>query len=118
MLNQVSDFMSKVSLIVSVIPQNRLFIQVDGIKKHLVETIFKDCELLTHDSSWKKFNCHVDNRLFAHCRKLFIPQMEETGYRIKKCHGQHHQGHHFQVIDQMYWYIVRSRWKEREFYPH
>lgn len=113
MLNQVTSLMSKVLLIISIISQNRLFIQVYGIKQHPLDIVFKDCESLTHDSSWKEFNCHVDNKLFSHRHKLFVLQMEETGHRSKKCHGQHHQGHHLQVIDRMYWYIIRSRWKER-----
>ena len=115
---QLVGLMSKVSLIVSFIPQNRLFIHVEGIKQHPIETVFKDCESLMRDSSWKEFNCHVDNRLFAHRCKLFILRMEEIGHQIKRYHGQHHQGHHLQVIDRMHWYIVRSIWKERDFYPH
>lgn len=80
MFNQVVGLMSRISLIISVIPQNRLLIHVDGIEQYPVETIFKyDYESLTH---------------------------------------QHHQGHHLLVVDRMYWYIIRSRWKEREFYPH
>ena len=86
--------MSKVSLIVSLISQNRLFIHVDGIKQHPVETIFKGYESLTHGSSWKEINFHVNNMLFSHRRKLFIQRMEETGHQIKRYHAQHHQDHH------------------------
>lgn len=51
---QVVGLMSKVSSIVSFIPQNRFFMHVEGyIKEHLVGNVFKDCESLTHDSSWK-----------------------------------------------------------------
>ena len=102
MSTQVAGLMSSISLIVFVIPQNRLFIHVDGIKQHSVETGFKDCESLTYGSSSKEFNCHVYSRLFAHCRKLFILWMDETGHRLEKYHGQHNQGHHLQVIDRMY----------------
>ncbi len=69
---QVTGLMSRIYLIVCVIPQNRLSIHVDGIKQHLVETAFKDFESLTHGSSWKEINSHVLNRLFSHHRKLFI----------------------------------------------
>ena len=107
------------SLIVSIIRQYTLLIYVNSIEQYPVEIVFKDdYESITHGSSWKETNCHVHKRLFYHCHKLFILQMDETDHRLKRCHGQHHQGHHVQVIDQMYWYIIRSRWKERDFYPH
>jgi len=119
--SQVIDMKSKSkeSLNISVIPESRLLIPIRCIEQSSTNIVFKDVfESLTHDSSWKEFNCHVDNRLFTHRRKLFILRMEETGHRIERYHGQHDQGHHMQGIDRMYWYIVRSRWKEREFYPH
>ena len=110
---------SKKSLNILVIQESRLLILIRCIEKSSTNTVFKDVfESLTHDSSWKEFNCHVDIRLFSHRRKLFILRVDETGHRIKKCHGQHHQGLHLQVIDQIYWYIIRSRCKERDFYPH
>ena len=115
---QVAGLMSRISLVVSIIPQNRLFIHVDGFKQRPVETIFKDCESLTHGSSWKEFNCHIHNRFFNHLYKLYILQMDGTSHRFKKYHGQHHQGHHFQVVDQMYWYIFQTRWRVRELYLH
>ena len=115
----IAGLMSRISLSVSVIPQYRLLIHVNGIEQYLIETIFKDdYESLTHGILWKEINYHVHNRLFAHRRKFFILQMYGTGHRLKMCHGQHYQGHHLQVTDRMYWHIVKSRWKEREFYPH
>jgi len=74
----IAGLMSSISLIVSIILQNRFLVHVDGIKQHSVETIFKDCESLTHYSLWKEFNCHVDNKLFSHHCKLFILKMNET----------------------------------------
>jgi len=47
---QVVGFISSIPLIVSIIMKNRLSIHIDGIKQHLVETIFKDFESLTHSS--------------------------------------------------------------------
>ena len=88
MFNQVASLMSRVSLIVSVIPQNRLLIHVDGIKQYPVEYVFKnDYESLTHGSSWKEINYHVHNRLFDHRSKLFIVQMDGTNHLFKMCHG-------------------------------
>jgi len=110
---------SKESLNILVIPESRLLIPIRCIEQSSTNTVFKDVsKSLTHDSSWKESNCHVDNRLFTHRHKLIIMQMEETGHRIKMYHGQHRQGHRMQMNDQMCWYIVRSMWKEREFYPH
>ena len=94
MINQVAGLMPRLYFIVFVFPQNRLFIHVDGNKQHPVEIVFKDYESLTHVSSWKEFNFHVYSNLFSHRRKLFILQLEGIGHRQKKCHGQHHQGHH------------------------
>jgi len=109
----------KMSLIVSVITQNRFLIHVESIEQNPIETFFDDdYESLTHGSSWKEINSHVHNRLFDHRHKLFILQMYGTCQSTKTCHGQHHQGHHLQVIDRMYWYIIRERWKVREPYPH
>ena len=93
MSSQVASLMSKKSFIVSVIPQNRLLIHFDGIEKYLVETVFKDdYESLTHCYSWKEINFHIHNTLFDHLHKLSKLQMDGTGHRLKKCHGQHHQG--------------------------
>jgi len=104
---------------ISVIPESRLLIPIRCIEQSFTNIVFKDVsESLTYDSSWKEFNFHVDNRLFAHCRKLIILRMEETSHQIKMFHGQHNQGHRMQMIDRMHWYIVSSRWKERELYPH
>ena len=119
MSSQVDGLMSKMSLIVSVILQYIFLIHVNSIEQYPIVTVFKDdYESLIHGISWKEINFHVHNRLFSHHRKLCILQMDEMGHRLKRYHGQHHQGHHLQVIDRMYWYIVRSRWKERDFYPH
>ena len=91
---------SKESLNISVIPKSRLLIPIRCIEQSSTNTVFKDVfESLTHDSLWKEYNFHVDNRLFAHRCKVFILWMEETGHQIKRYHGQHHQGHHMQVID-------------------
>ena len=77
-----------------------MLIHVDGIEQYPVQIVFKDdYESLTHGSSWKEINFHVDNRLFAHRRKLFMLQMDGKGHRLKVCHGQHYRGHHLQVID-------------------
>jgi len=73
MSSQISSLMSRISLIFSVILQNRLLIHVHGIEQHPVETVFKDdYESVTHGCSWKEINCYVHNRLFDHCCKLFI----------------------------------------------
>ena len=115
--SQVLDMKSKSmeSLSISDILESRLLKSIRYVEQSSTKNIFKDVfESLTHDSLWKEYNCHVDNRLFAHHRKLFILWMEETGHQIKRYHGQHHQGHHMQVIDRMHWYIFRLRWKERE----
>jgi len=88
MSTQVVGLMSKTSLIVYVIPQNRLLIHVNGIEQCPIETYFKDdYESLTHGSSWKEINCHVHNRLFNHHRKLFILQKDGTCHQVKKCDG-------------------------------
>ena len=51
---QVVGLMSKTSLIIFVIPHNRLLIHVISIEQYPVETIFKDdYESLTHGISWK-----------------------------------------------------------------
>ena len=72
--------MRKTSLIISVIPQDRLLIHVKSIEQYHVEIVFEDdYESLTHVISWKEINCHVHNRLFDHHRKLFILQMDGTG---------------------------------------
>jgi len=111
--------MSKNSLIVSIIPQYILLMHVNGIEQYPIEIAFKDdYESLTHGISWKENNCHIHNKLFDHLRKLFILQMDGTGHRFKMCHGQRHQGHHLQGVDRMYWYIIRTRWRVRELYPH
>ena len=71
--SQVASLMSKMSLIVSIIPQYRLLIHVNGIEQYPVETIFKDdYESLTHGISWKEINFHAHNRLFAHRCNFFI----------------------------------------------
>jgi len=72
--SQVASMMSKISLNVSVIPQYRLLVHVNGyIEQYLVETVLKDVyESLTRGTSWKEVNCHVHNRLFNHLRKLYI----------------------------------------------
>jgi len=73
MSTQVVGLMSEMYLIVSVVPQYRLLIHVNGIKQYLVDTIFKDdYESLTHGILWKEINFHVHNRLIDHRRKLFI----------------------------------------------
>ena len=100
MLNKVAGLMSRISLIVYVITQNRLLIHVNGIEQYPIETVFKDdYESLTHGISWKEINFHVHNRLFNHLRKLCILHIDGTVHRFKMCHDQHHQGHQFQVVD-------------------
>lgn len=119
-MNQESivGLMSRISLIVSVILQYRLLIHVNGIEQYPIETILKDdYESLTHGISWKEINYHVHNRLFDHRRKLYILQMDGICHRFKMCHGQHHQAHHLQVIDRMYWHIFWTRSRVRELYP-
>jgi len=109
----------RMSLDVSVIPQNRLLVHVNSIEQYSIETIFKDVyESLIHGTSWKEVNFHVHNRLFDHLRKLYILLMDRIGHKFRGFHDQHHLGHHFQVIDLMYWYIFRTRWRVRELYPH
>lgn len=82
---------SKESLSISVTPESRLLIPIRCVQKSSTNTIFRDVfESLTHDSLWKEYNFHVDNRVFAHHHKLFILQMEEIGHQIERYHGQHH----------------------------
>lgn len=71
--SQLAGMMSRMSLNVSVTPQNRLLVHVKSIKQYLVEIVFKDVyESLIHGTSWKEVNCHVHNRFFNHLRKLCI----------------------------------------------
>ena len=64
---------SKESSNISIISENIFLIPIRCIEQSSTNIVFKDVfESLTHDSSWKEFNCHVDNRLFSHRRKLFI----------------------------------------------
>lgn len=107
------------SLIFLVIPRNRLLIHVKSIEQYPVEIVFKDVyESLIHGISWKEINFHDHNRLFNHLCKFFILLMDGKAHQFKMCHGQHYQGRHFQVIDRLYWYIIRTRWIVRELYPH
>ena len=69
--------MSRMSLSVSDIPQNRLLIHVKRNEQYALEPIFKDVyESLIHGTSVKEVNFHVYNRLFNHVRKLCIMQMD------------------------------------------
>ena len=71
--SQILGIMSRISLLVSVVPQYRLLIHVNSIEQYPVEIFFKDVyESLIHGTSWKEVNFHVHNRLFDHLRKLYI----------------------------------------------
>ena len=117
--SQIVGMMSRMSLIVSFILQYILLIHVNSIEHYPIEICFKDVyESLIHGTSWKEVNFHVHNRLFNHLHKLCILHMDGTILIFKMHHNQHHQGQHFQVVDRIYWYIIKERWRVRELYPH
>ena len=88
MSSQVVGLMSRMSFIVSIVPQNILLIHDNGIQQYHVEIVFKDdYGSLIHGVSWKEINCHVHNRFFGHPHKLYILQVEGTDHRFKMCHN-------------------------------